>query len=496
VKCGSSGNTPAANTPVTLRIGLALPKTSDASSGVISFVGNQTSEQLVGVGWDGRPMPRLISGWKPSGDGRELKLTLTKDLHFHDGTPIDAAFVRDGLREFLKTSPLSYARHKSIVSIEADSVDTITIRLSRPEGLLLADLSNFLIAHPTDRTIGVGPYRLLPGKPMRLEKFDDYYRGRPAIDFVEVHEFEEQRSTWAALMRGEIDAVHDISSGAMDFVQAEGQTAVRTFPFTRPYFISLSFNTRHPVLKAPKVRQALSYAVDRPSIIKVAMNGQGSPAEGPIWPFHWAYSAAPKIYSRNVEAAALGLESAGLPMKKAAEQGHMPSRFRFRCLTVPRFERIALTLQKQLSEVGVDLEVQTVSLQDLVGRAQTGDYDSLLMEWTSGRSLVWTYSFFHSSARSLGYTSADAPLDRIRSASGDADTRAAVSDFQQVLFDDPPAIFLAWPQVARVVSSRFVVPDDHVIPGIRTTDQATTPGRDIISSLWQWKAASAPGPGQ
>jgi peptide/nickel transport system substrate-binding protein len=457
--------------PVTLRIGIAVPRTNEASTGVKNFVGNLLLEQLVGLGWDGRPVSRLVSGaW--SEDGLVLTLTLSKNLQFHDGTPVDVSFVRAQLEQFLAKSALNY---KSIVSVDTAGEDRLTITLSRPDALLFADLSNFLLSHPTNPSIGMGPFRVLDGTTVRLAAFDNYYRGRPQIDFVEVHEFEEQRSSWAALMRGQIDAVHEITPGAVDFVQAEGQTAVATFPFTRPYFISLFFNTSHPVLKAPKVRRALSYSIDRKSIIKLGLNGQGIEAEGPIWPFHWAYSTAPRTYAHNLEAARLGLEAAGLRLKPQAGAGHMPSRLRFRCLTVARYERIALTLQKQLSEVGVDLDIQMLSGRDLVARMQAGDFDSVLMERTSGRSLVWTYLFFHSSAMSLGYESADAVLDRLRHAPSDADVRNAVSDFQQIMHDDPPAIFIAWPQVARVVSTRFVVADEKQ--------------RDVLGSLPQWKPA-------
>ena len=199
---------------------------------------------------------------------------------------------------------------------------------------------------------------------MRLEAFADYYRGRPNIDFVEVQEFDDPRTSWAALMREQIDAVHEIAPSAMEFVQAQGQTIVRTFPFTRPYFISLFFNVKHPVLKNPLVRQALSYAADRKAIIDLAMSGQGEVAEGPIWPFHWAYSTASKTYSRNVEAATLRLDSAGLRLKPGGP-GRMPSRLRFRCLTLAkdaRYEKIALVLQKQLFEIGVDMEIEAAGL--------------------------------------------------------------------------------------------------------------------------------------
>jgi len=476
--CNSSQSTvEARRDPVTIRIGVAIPKSNDPNSGVRSLIGNQTSEQLVGLDLTGSPVRRLASNWSWSDDGLALTLNLTKNLAFHDGTPIDAQFLQRGLTEFLEKSTLNYKGRKSVASVQVEATDRLKIQLARREALLLADLSNFLVSHPTNPSVGVGPYRLVPGQPNRLERFDSYYRGRPQIDFVQIREFEEQRSAWAALMRSEIDAVHEITPDAMPFVQAQGQTGVKVFPITRPYFISLIFNTHHPVLKSRNVRQALSYAIDRDSIIKVGLNGQGVPAEGPIWPSHWAYSSAPKAYSRNVEASTIALDSAGLRMSKAGTQGHMPSRVRFRCLTIARFEKIALVVQKQLSEVGVDLDVQTVQPSDLVGKMRTGDFDTVLMELTSGRSLVWTYYFFHSSGMSFGYNSADTPLDSMRAAKDDNGIRTAVSEFQQMLFDDPPAIFLAWPQVARVVSSNFVVPEPD------------EKGRDIISNLWRWKPA-------
>ena len=162
-------------------------------------------------------------------------------------------------------------------------------------------------------------------------------------------------------MRGQIDAVHEISPNAIDFVQAEGQTNVHTYPFVRPYYGHLVFNIRHPLLKNPTVRQAF-YAVDRQAIIDLALNRQGTIAEGPIWPFHWAYSTAPKVYSHNAEAATLRLDAAGLRIRRQSA-GTDAARLRLKCLTLAkdaRYEKIALILQKQFYEIGVDMEIEAL----------------------------------------------------------------------------------------------------------------------------------------
>ncbi len=470
--------------PVTLRIGTAIPKAP--GGGAVSFAATYlTSEPFLGIGWDGRPFPKLASAWSWSEDGRTLTLQLHKNLRFHDGTPVEIEHAKIALELSVKSLKAQLISFKNVTAVQIDpnTPGSLQIRLSRPDAFLLTDLANVPLPHPKNDAIGLGPFRTLTTSPtMRLEAFADYYRGRPSLDFVEVQEFDDPRTSWAALMRDQIDAVHEIAPSAMDFIKAEGQTIVRTFPFTRPYFISLIFNVKHPVFKNPMVRQALSYAADREAIIDLAMNGQGRVAEGPIWPFHWAYSTSSKNYTRNIEAATLRLDSAGLRLKPGAP-GRMPSRLRFRCLTLAkdaRYEKIALVLQKQLFEIGVDMEIEAIARPELVKRIPTGQYDAVLVERTSGRALAWTYYFFHSSLMSGGYSAADGELDRLRNATGDGDVRKAVSDLQQKLYDDPPAIFIAWPQVARVVSAKFAVPSPD------DTGRDTTATPDVMSSLRLW----------
>jgi peptide/nickel transport system substrate-binding protein len=464
--------------PVTLRIGVASPKTGARTGGVQSFIGNLLSETVVGIAWDGRPLSRIATpAWGP--DGLTLDLRLHEKLQFHDGMPVDSAYIKSHLERVFKVSPsVSY---KSVISVEVPEKDLVRIKLSRRESLLLSDLANSSIDHPKDPNIGLGPFKLLTRTPkVRLAAFDQYYRSRPSVDFVEVEEYEEQRSPWAALMRGELDAVHEISPAAVDFVEAERQTTFRTFPFMGPYYIQLVFNVRHPILKNAAVRQALSHAVDRQAIIDLALNRQGVVAEGPIWPFHWAYSTAQKAYAHNTEAATLRLDSAGFPMKPAV-QGQMPSRFRLRCLTVAkesRFEKIALVLQKQLYEIGVDMQIEALTTDEMVKRLKIGDFDTILIQRASARSIGWTYSTFHSTQMPIGYSAADQVLDRLRSTTSDAEVRTAVSDLQQIFHDDPPAIFIAWPKVTRAVSAKFEVPTDG--------------GPDVVSSLWNWRLADPP----
>lgn len=474
--CGRGGQASgeAAALPTQLRLGVSLP----SAERVTAFANSLVSDQLVGIAWDGRPVDRLVSSWEWTEDRLGLKLQLRPNVVFHDGTPIDLDYFRKSLEATLRASaqPDSNVSFKSVRGVELDkeAKDKVVIRLSRPEAFLLTDLANITIEHPTNRQFGTGPYKLESAEPkVRVAAFDRYYRGKPKIDSIELRNFGEQRAAWAALMRNEIDAVHEIAPNLV-----ENGDAFRAYPFLRPYYLQLVFNVRHPLLKNPAVRQALSYGVDRQAIIDSAMSKQGTVAEGPIWPYFWAYSTAQKIYTHNSEAATLRLDTAGLKMRPSTK-GRMPSRLHLRCLIVEKnqlFEKLALLLQKQLYEIGVDLEVQALPVGELMKRLQSGDYETLLIQRTSGRSLAWTYLTFHSSGSPSGYAAADDVLDRLRQTTDEAEVRASVGDLQQIFYDNPPAIFIAWPQVARVVSSRFQVPDEA--------------GRDVLSSLWQWRPVS------
>lgn len=499
VGCSNSGTPAAPPQPTTLRIGVASPNASTAAgTGLRSFVNNQVFDSIIGIGWDGKPTrDRAVSDWTWSSDQLELTLTLRSNLQFHDGTPINQAFFKESLERLFRESRENQAKRPpsmrtvfsfdSITGVTAVDADKVSIKLSRPEAFLLNDISNLSLTLADKPDIGFGPYRVTSRTPKtRLAAFDNYYRGRPEIDVIEAEEFEEQRTAWAALMRDEIDAVHEITPGAIDFPQG------KAFAFTRPYYIHLLFNIKHPQLKDPIVRQALSYAVNRQSLIDSGLNRQGTVADGPIWPFHWAYSTAQKTYRHNSEAATLRLESVGLKVKPSKEPGGMPSRMQLRCLIVAkeaRYEKIALVLQKQMYEIGIDMRIETAPLGDVVKRMQTQDYDTILIERTSGRSLAWTYLSFHSAGPEQSYSSADAVLEGLRRTIDDGKIRTAVNDLQQILFDDPPAIFIAWPTVARVVNSKFMVRDEQGNELVPTNNAGPDKGRDIVSSLWRWRLA-------
>jgi ABC-type transport system substrate-binding protein len=140
-----------------------------------------------------------------------------------------------------------------------------------------------------------------------------------------------------------------------------------------------------------------------------------------------------------------------------------------------------LEVKRQLAAVGIDMDVEGASRDEIFERASTGHYEAAIIEALSGPTLFRPYMVWHSDGPlNIGHSggpTVDKALDRVRHATDEAAFRSAVAGMQHAFMEDPPAIFLAWSVRARAVSKRFAVP-------------AAEPGRDILSTLRLWKPAT------
>ena len=137
---------------------------------------------------------------------------------------------------------------------------------------------------------GTGPFRVSSGTGNDAEMVanTDYYGGKPAIDGIVIKPYASVRAAWADLLRGQVDMLYDVGVEALDSLKSSSE--VKVYPFERGYAYLLLFNLQKPYLKDPAFRRDLNAAINRDSFITDALNGHGSPALGPVWPHHWAYS--------------------------------------------------------------------------------------------------------------------------------------------------------------------------------------------------------------
>ena len=469
---------PPAEAP-TARIGFGIgPSARETGVNVLAQI--LYAEPLFGQDWSGRVMPRLVRSWTTSDDGKRHTMQLKAGVLFHDGSPLSAEIVARSLQKHVSTKQVGL---QHVTEVRASAEDTVTISLSEPDFFLLPALNELMLTHPDNRDVATGPFRLVSRSPViDVRRFENYHGGNSALGGVTIQTFDTQRSAWAALMRGEVDVVQEVSREHIEFIRGDN---VKTYPSVQAYYLALMFNHRHPLLRRVHVRRAIAEAIDRSAIIQQAMRGKGRRAEDPIWPFHWAYPADLPLQEYDPERAAATLDKAGFRLPTASRQGEQRKRLSFRCLVYsedPQFERIARLIQRQLFDIGVAMEIELTNMETFQKRAGAGDYDAFLMQMYSGRAMDFTYRFWRSGEAQAqmvnsGYTGADQIFDELRGSFSDDMTRQAVARLVRRFREDVPAVFLAWTELTRAVSTRF--------------DVGSSGSQDPFHSIWQWRPREA-----
>jgi peptide/nickel transport system substrate-binding protein len=482
------GPRPASSLPPThLVAGVAQPRLGASADGSTSRVAALLERSsLLRLDRACRPEPALAERVIVDQTGRTCSLTLHRGLTFHDGTPIDAAAIAA-----LVTSALDRRGRigppPGLLDVgRVDAVDALTVRilLSQPSPLLPEALAGLEVRGGRDGDSAAGPYQRASEGPGAIEMvaFAGHYLGRPAIDRIVLRSFESPRTAWAALLRGEVGLLYEVSPDSVAFVEPSRAVQVRSF--LRPFVYLVGFNTHHPVLRRQAVRHALSIAVDRERLIRRVLDGRARPAFDPVWPLHWALDGDAPVRGFDRDAARRSIDREGLVIRPTRERADgPPSRFAFTCLVpagIPLLEALAVAVQRDLFDVGVDMQLEALPLEALGLRLASGDFDAYLLDM-NGFGLSWTYRLWHSATAKpfidSGYAGADAALDRIRHASGEHALRQAVNETRRVFREEAPGLFLCWVETSRAVSRQFALP-----PGRE---------RDVLLSLPRWQLAPA-----
>jgi peptide/nickel transport system substrate-binding protein len=471
-----SGPTPLSDS-ITLTIGFPNFTGQDPLRGIQAVARLISFEGLVTVGRDGRAIPRLAESWSSGADGLTWSFRLRPRSIFHDGTPVDAKTVKASLERSIAGADRDLSPGLAdILAIDTPNTEELVIKLRNQSTFLLDDLGVAISKIGVNgQQVGTGPYvteTAVEGH-IALHAFDRHYRGAPNISRVVIRPYPTVRTAWAAMMRGEIDFLYEVGQDAREFIEGEASTTV--FPFLRHYAYSVIFNARRKVFRDVRIRRALNYAVDRPAIVQQAFKGRAKATSVAAWPEHWAFDQSAAATPHDPVRASAILESAGFRGLLRVD-GRPPAKLHFACLfpeNLPLWEHIALLVQRDLAEIGIDMQLESVPIQKFVERLGTGDFDTVLLEHVVGNSASRPFSFWHSTSRqnAWGFQSPaiDQALGDLRHASNDAEYREAFRRFQQQTADDPPAIVLALAETSRAVSKRFSViapPNSDILPTI------------------------------
>lgn len=348
---------------------------------------------------------RLARRWEHSPDYRTWTIHLRTDVRWHDGVPVTAHDVKFTLDLLAHPDVLREPAGAYSVTVLDDSTYTITYHRAMygplnylgpvyyPKHLLeKLDPKEFLHWEFWLHPVGNGPYRYVrtvPATLIELEANPDYYRGKPKIERV-VLKFGQPSLT--ALLSGEVDALTYLDR--MDLLKLVGDPRFRVYEYTLPAQVTvMRWNQRYPPLRDPKVRRALTLAIDRRELHRAVNLPDGIPIFDVIFTdrqFRRGELPAPLPY--DPEQAARLLDKAGwrdTDGDGTRDRDGKP--FRFTALVPTQAwtagtsrEGAAVFVQAQLRRVGIHMEIQTMELAAARQRLRAGQYEAAVVTTLGG----------------------------------------------------------------------------------------------------------------
>jgi peptide/nickel transport system substrate-binding protein len=254
-------------------------------------------DNLVARHPDGKLNPGLATEWKLQGQ-TTWAFKLRQGVKWHNGDPFTSADAKASLER--TWDPNVKTRVSTVFTtidrIEAPDPAALLIHTKKPDPLLPARLAfyggqivpkKYLESVGGDafnaKPVGTGPVRFVSWTKddrIVLEANPDYWGGKPDFDRMIVRAIPETAPRIAALLKGEVDMITQVSPDQGERITANPSTRMVGALYAGLYVLAV--NSKVPPLNNPLVKQALSLAIDREVIVKELWRGRGIVPNGPI----------------------------------------------------------------------------------------------------------------------------------------------------------------------------------------------------------------------
>jgi peptide/nickel transport system substrate-binding protein len=403
--------------PVTLTVGStkAFKNTNrfaDYWYGVLSNL--TTHDSLFKLNSEMEPVPWLATGWQISDDSTEFTFTITDKASFHDGVPLTADDVKFSV-EYYRDNVPGAAWMKEIVDTVTVDGNDVTLKLTRPYGNLMTEFMTYSIIprhiwegvdnpaeyNGDDMTVGSGPFKLVSWDEAAgvfvFEANEDYFRGVPTVDRLEVSVFRNMDTLVMSLTRGDVDTWWDYS-GEFPFTYVPPLLKDGNIKFASATFLGIpaavGFNMDNYPSSELDFRRAVSYAVNYREIADYVYSGYGVvPSYGFVPGSHVNYNSdIPQMAYDFAQAGEL-LDAMGIVDTDGDGYREQPNgeKIVLKLLTrnsIASLVRATEMTVANLRAVGLDSEVRALDTSTWVAAKDEGDYDLVYFRATPWGTLM------------------------------------------------------------------------------------------------------------
>jgi peptide/nickel transport system substrate-binding protein len=336
--------------------------------------------------------PSVAQSWETP-DPLTYVFHLRAGVSFHNGNPLTAKDVKwsidsmtNGTVVSSKTATTSY---QHIASIEAANDRTVVFHMKEPDSGLpwnLSDGAMGIVPYGSDKSfaqhpVGSGPFKFVRNaqdNEVVIIRNENYWGEKPKVERVRFAVVPDTTTRALELRKGSADIeINSLTADMVSSLLTNPGLRLAQAPGTPVQY--LGFNLRDPVLRDIRIRQAIAYAIDIQPIIRYLWRDTVRPATSVLPPQHWAYDGNLRPYPHDPEMAKELFRRAGYS-GEAGKRLHLI----MKTSTEETSRLLAVILQQQLHEVGVDLELRTFEFATFYSDVVKGAFQIYTLRWVGG----------------------------------------------------------------------------------------------------------------
>lgn len=462
---------------------------------IFSFIGNG----LVRFRHPGLEVDKdLAESWTASPDARTYTFTLRRGVRWQDGQPFAAQDVKFTFELWAHPEWPGGPLGPAVVAIEgaqaykdrkASEITGITLlgthrvqfTLTEPSAVFLSSLARAIMLprhilkdvppadvqkHPFARKpVYTGPFMVeawRTGEGLTFAAFPDHFAGRPRLDAIVGRSFPDRAAALAELRTGGVL----MSTVSPDHFESFARDPVfRTQQLAGGASWQLRFDLTNPLFSDRRVRQAISHAIDRKTIIDSLFRGRAEPSSGITSPLSWIYNPNIPKFDFNPERARGLLDEAGWKVGPDGIRFKDGRRFEFTMNCWPLVRDWAVALLPFLRNVGVGVKIEVLEFGTYTQRLQVGAYEAAFAGWVNfindprvelQRHFVTPRRFDDSGYRN---DHVDRLFKQARTAATRSQEKKVYNEIQELTARDAVYVYLWRTQDLLVTRSNFVVPE-------------------------------------
>lgn len=482
--------------------------------------------------------PLFATRWEARNGNREIVFTLRRDVKWTDGQPVTArdwlfsyelyadtviASIRQNfISENFLAQKNGEVELKKAVEIPNDSTLIVRYRKPMPTDLMCkyANLP-FIAEHiwkevkreefrksdfnrNPEKLIGCGPYKVEKWTPnsecVLVANKSCNLPAPPKIERIVNRVVQENTTRLAMLRTGESDVLQAVPPEEAEKMKKENPN-VQILPRGRVVFLFIGWMNidqnlynqskkiqPHPLFGSKKVRQALTYAINRQEYLDGFLRGYGELGVTDVVPVcHWAVNPELKPYPHDLEKAKTLLAEEGWKKGSDGILEKNGRKFSFK-LAINKGNKgrefLAVLIQKNLKEVGIDCQIETIESNVMSEKMRKRELDAFIGGFVVAPPDVDPSEIRFSDLEKTPYNftsfqnkRVDELINLAKSELEITNTAKYWKEYQQIIYDEQPETIVTWSSPLVGVSKRI---KKAIITPVATFDR-----------IWEWEMEGA-----